>query len=112
MGSRYSKQKALHALAALEEIEELSLRKLTPQVFKQLLDHTVTVKEWMTKGIHESRAKDYQNPFRKMVYESFAEMNTVIGKLEDNGFIQQQMKELVSFKQRIQSVKKSFKIKA
>lgn len=112
IGSRYSQQKALHALAALEEIEELSLRKLTPQVFKQLLDHTVTVKEWMTKGIHESRAKDYQSPFRKMVYESFAEMNTVIGKLEDNGFIQQQMKELVSFKQKIQSVKKSFKIKA
>lgn len=112
MGSRYHKQKALHALAALEEIEEQSLRKLTPQTLQQFLDHTIAVKEWMTKGIHESRAKDYQNPFRKMVYESFAEMNTILGKLEDNGFINQQMQELVSFKQKIQSVKKSFKIKA
>ncbi len=112
LGSRYHKQKALHALAALEEIEEQSLRKLTPQTLQQYLNHTITVKEWMTKGIHESRAKDYQNPFRKMVYESFAEMNTILGKLEDNGFINQQMQELVSFKQKIQSIKKSFKLKA
>ena len=66
----------------------------------------------MTKGIHESRAKDYQNPFRKIVYESFAEMNTVLGKLEDNSFITQQLEELVSFKKEIIALKKSWKIKA
>ena len=45
----------------------------------------------MCKGIYESREKDYTNPFRKMVYDTKKEMNKVLGKLEDNTFIQQQL---------------------
>lgn len=112
LGNKYYQQKATHALAALEEIEEIKLKKISTTQLKQLLDHAISVKEWMTKGIHDSRAKDYQNPFRKTVYESFAEMNTVLGKLEENSFINQQMQELEAFKKRIQTLKKSFKIKA
>lgn len=112
LGTTYAYQKTQHALASLEEIEEKPLRKTNLQQLGQLLNHTITVKEWMTKGIYESRAKDYQNPFRKMVYESFAEMNTVVGKLEDNSFIKQQLEELDTFKQKIAVLKKSMKIKS
>jgi hypothetical protein len=42
---------------------------------------------WMVKGIYESRAKDYANPFRRMVYESQKEMEKVVGRLKDNAFI-------------------------
>jgi hypothetical protein len=55
----------------------------------------------MTKGIYESRAKDYNNPFRSMVYESFEEMNTVVGSLEDNSFIAQEKKALAAYKKKI-----------
>jgi hypothetical protein len=54
----------------------------------------VATKEWITKGINDSRAKDYTNPYRKIVYESIGEMNAVLGKLEENSFIKQQVEEL------------------
>ena len=57
------------------------------------MENSITTKTWMGKGIYTSRAKDYSNPFRKMVYESNDEMNAVIGRLEDNQFIQDQFAE-------------------
>lgn len=112
MGDKYIHQKQLHAIASLEYLEERSIRKIDSHQLAVLLNQAIVTKEWMTKGIYDSRSKDYQNPFRKMVYESFAEMNTIIGKLEDNGFIQQQIAALDSFKKQVVSIKKSFKIKA
>ncbi len=111
LGNKYPSQKMAHALASLTEITELSFKKLTLDQLSLLFNNTLTTKEWMTKGIHDSRAKDYQNPFRKMVYESFEEMNVVVGKLEDNSFIKQQLRELTVFKQKIAGLKKTFKIK-
>jgi hypothetical protein len=35
----------------------------------------------------ESRRKDYQSEFRKMMYDSEEEMNAVLGNLKDNLFI-------------------------
>ena len=58
----------------------------------------------MVKGIYESRAKDYTNPFRKMVYQTNNEMNRVLGKLEDNSFIQEQMAALDQLKKEVKSV--------
>ena len=76
-----------------------------------LLNSAITTKEWINKSIHDSRAKDYSSPYRKMVYENFAEMNEVVGKLEDNSFINQQIESLTIFKKDILAIKKRFKIK-
>jgi 23S rRNA maturation mini-RNase III len=48
----------------------------------------------MVNCIRDSRTKDYQNAFRKMVYNNETEMEEVIGKIDDNIFIQQQEQEL------------------
>ncbi|MDD2792998.1 MAG: DUF4954 family protein [Sediminibacterium sp.] len=111
-GQAYPKQKQLHALAALSDISQLPLNKLDEHQLAYLLNGAITTKEWVTKGIHDSRAKDYSNPFRKMVYESFSEMNEVVGKLENNSFIKDQNNQLATFKKEIQALKKKFKIKA
>ena len=110
-GELYANQKRNHALASLKEISGLKLSAIDPHQLSYLLNAVVTTKEWITKGIHDSRAKDYSNPYRKMVYESFAEMNEVVGKLEDNSFIKQQILELEQFKKDILQVKKKFKLK-
>lgn len=109
-GVLYEEQKCLHGLATLSEITEISLHKLDKHQVNYLLNSAVSTMEWMTKGIYDSRAKDYSNPFRKMVYESFAEMNEVVGKLEDNSFIKEQIGELKSFKKEISSLKKQLGI--
>jgi hypothetical protein len=109
-GKKYSQQKLKHALGSLAEITGLNLRKMDAHQFNGLLNSIIATKEWMTKGIYDSRAKDYSNPYRKMVYESVAEMNAVVGKLEDNSFIKQQVAELQSFKKEIAALKKKFKL--
>ncbi|MDP3666340.1 MAG: DUF4954 family protein [Sediminibacterium sp.] len=111
-GKKYKQEKLYHALASLSEITGIQLKKMDAHQFTNLLNSVVATKEWLTKGIHDSRAKDYKNPYRKMVYESIGEMNAVIGKLEENSFIKQQIAELHLFKKEIASLKKSIKLNA
>ncbi len=109
-GEKYTALKLKHALASLSEITGINLRKIDAHQFSNLLNGVVATKEWITKAISDSRAKDYTNPYRKMVYESIGEMNEVLGKLEENSFIKQQVAELRSFKTEIGSVRKKFKL--
>lgn len=109
--SSYAANKSLHALASLEEISGISLATIDAHQLQVLLNNYISTKEWMTKGISDSRAKDYSNPYRKMVYESFAEMNTVVGKLEDNSFIKEQVANLAATKKDIIAIKKKFSLK-
>ncbi len=110
-GEKYPRQKFRHAMSALAEITGIRLKKMDGHQFNQLLNTVIATKEWMTRGIYESRAKDYANPFRKMVYENAAEMNEVVGKLDDNGFIKQQVAELQAFKKEIAALKKNYQLK-
>ncbi|MEO8860208.1 MAG: DUF4954 family protein, partial [Ginsengibacter sp.] len=82
VGADYKKDKLVHAYTSLLEIENITAKQFTPEVFKTLLEKSVDTKNWMSKEIYSSRAKDYTNPFRKMVYESKEEMNEVVGQLE------------------------------
>ncbi len=89
-GKNYPKDKLHHALDILFHVHGISIKKINLAEFRKLLMESVATAEWITKGIYNSRKKDYLNPFRKMVYESQAEMDQVIGKLDDNGFINNQ----------------------
>ncbi|MEO6836757.1 MAG: DUF4954 domain-containing protein, partial [Ginsengibacter sp.] len=105
-GNDYEKQKLVHAYTSLCEIENITSKQFTPEYFNNVLQRALVTKTWMSKGIYESRAKDYSNPFRKMIYENKAEMDAVIGKIEDNHFIQDQLKELEVFKKTVKSIAK------
>lgn len=94
LGIQYEADTLQHAYTSFLEIKNITAQQFTAAVFRAALEDHVRIKEWMCKCIYDSRAKDYSNPFRKMVYETNAEMNKVLGKLEDNSFIQSQMKEL------------------
>ncbi|MEO6904882.1 MAG: DUF4954 family protein [Ginsengibacter sp.] len=107
-GNNYDKGKLEHAYSSLLEIENITSKQFTSEYFKKLLQRAVETKTWMTKGIYDSRAKDYSNPFRKMVYENKDEMNAVVGKIEDNQFIQDQFKELENFKKTVKGFMKKF----
>ncbi|MDH5826741.1 DUF4954 family protein [Sphingobacterium faecium] len=93
----YPETKLAHALASLLEITGESAETLNVEVIKSWLIEAIEHKRWMVKEIYESRAKDYQNPFRNMVYNSTEERDVVVGSLEDNSFILQQRQELIDF---------------
>lgn len=103
-GDAYSTDRLNHGYTSLLEILNITPKQFTSELLKQLLQQALKTKAWMSKGIYDSRAKDYSNPFRKMVYDTNEEMNNVIGKLEDNGFIQQQMANLELMKKQVKAV--------
>ena len=109
-GDVYAGKKFDHALAAFAEITGLQVKEMDKATFKNMLNEAVATKEWMTKGIYESRAKDYLNPFRKMPYENQEEMDEVIGRLEDNSFIKQQQQELENYKKHVENIKSFLKL--
>ncbi|MBO9634712.1 MAG: DUF4954 family protein [Chitinophagaceae bacterium] len=106
--TKYPAEKFQHAMAALHTVHGIHLKKAKPEQVRQLLQQALAVKTWMVEGIYQSRAKDYKNPFRKMVYETTAEMNKVLGKLEDNSFIKQEKAALEQYKKTIAALSKKF----
>jgi len=103
----YATEKFLHAFASLLDIEGLTVTRFTKKEFLRLIDKTIATKEYITRNIYESRAKDYENDFRKMVYDSEKEMETVLGKLKDNSFINDQKRENSEFARKMQALKKT-----
>ena len=84
---KYSIQKTAHAVASMLEIADIDASKITEVDFRLLLDIAITTQKHIAKNTFETRAKDYQNSFRAMMYDSKEEMNEVLGALEDNEFI-------------------------
>jgi hypothetical protein len=106
--AQYFIHKRQHAFASMLEVLKMKPANFTNKIFLQLLQQSVVTRSWMVKGIYESRAKDYENPFRQMVYESQKEMEKVVGKLKDNAFIRQQQDDLAQYKKSVANIIKSF----
>jgi hypothetical protein len=104
----YHNEKFKHAFASLLETLQLSPSRFSKKLFLGLLQQAVQTKEWMVKGIYNSRAKDYSNPFRQMVYETEKEMEKVIGKLGENSFIRQEQAAFSSFKEKVDELTARF----
>jgi hypothetical protein len=98
--SVYSDQKLQHGFASLLEITGLKPAAFDKKNFRLLIKEALATREWMVKGIFDSRAKDYHNPFRKMVYETRRQMESVIGKLDDNSFIKSKIAEMKDYRKK------------
>ncbi|MBS1640771.1 MAG: DUF4954 family protein [Bacteroidetes bacterium] len=109
-GKNYAEQKTKHALASLIEISKINLKKIDKSALNNLLDAALDTQQLITTNIFNSRKKDYTNAFRKMMYSSEEEMNTVLGSLQENNFIQQQKEVLKKYTKEIASFKKQFYI--
>ncbi len=105
----YAADKFRHAFASLLELLKLTPAKFTKKLFLQLLQQAGATKEWMVSGIYESRAKDYSNPFRKMLYDTEKEMEKVTGALKDNSFIKEQQAAAKIYLEKINSLTLRFR---
>lgn len=109
-GVLYDAYKFEHALVSWSLVTGVKGEQFTSGAFKDLLLNAVRIKEWLAKGIYESREKDYTNPFRLMVFDTKEEMENVWGKLEDNSFINLQKKEMKEFKKTVTRLIADFKL--
>jgi len=110
-GKEYTRKKMIHGLSSLQEITGIKLNSITGYHLKELLLQSVETKNWLVENIRKSREKDYSNPYRNMVYENDAERDAVLGKLDDNTFINEQKEELEAFTKEINSLIKKLKLK-
>ncbi len=109
-GTQYQEKKLKHALASLAEINGWNLKELNNGTLSQLISSNIATKEWITQNIYESRAKDYKSTYRAMVYDNQEEMESVVGKLEDNTFINQQIEEMNVFRNEMESLKSRYEL--
>ena len=110
-GIEYNRKKMLHGLSSLQDITGIKLSSVNTYQLKELLLQCIESKKWLVENIHKSRAKDYSNPYRNMVYANDAERDAVLGKLDDNAFIIEQDAELETFTAEINSIIKKMKLK-
>ena len=96
----YADDKFRHAFASLLEVKKISRQRFTKKMFMNLLAEALATREWMVEGIFTSRAKDYDSPYRQMLYETRGEMEKVIGKLSDNTFINHQKERVAPIQRR------------
>lgn len=111
-GKTYETDKLEHAVTAWLQQEQKTIQHFNEEMFHQLLNNVLLLKQKMTHDIYESRAKDYTNAFRKMVYESDEEMNEVTGSLESNTFIQLQYQKMEELKLEVEVIRQKLNLTA
>ena len=91
-GKAYAGQKLNHALACLRELSPN--KPFDESYLKEMLSWYLGFRKYLLAEIRHSRQKDYENPFRQMLYTDMKEMEAVIGKLDKTQFIIQQQEKL------------------
>jgi hypothetical protein len=99
----YPRDKQRHALSVL--LEHLGQPELTPPAWQQALDQAVVIQKYVRDQTYASRKKDYDSPFRRMVYDSDAQMQAVLGSADDNSFVKQVRRETENFEQLVAEVR-------
>ena len=110
LSAQYPLHKLEHAIASMLHVLGLNTKEFTAGHFKQLLEQSLPTMQWITEGILQSRKKDYTNSFRKMTYANEQEMDAVVGKLADNGFIKQTAEELKVYHKTVADLIKNWKL--
>ncbi|MFT4205342.1 MAG: DUF4954 family protein [Chitinophagaceae bacterium] len=102
-GKNYEQYKTAHALHLLN----IDLLNISNTQINKLLDCYLHDEQNLLNAIITSREKDYTSSFRKMLYDSDAEMNEVLGALDGNSFIVQKKTALQELKEKVNQLKSS-----
>ena len=70
---------------------------MTAAKWGECIDRVRMTVSGMAKAAWDSRKKDFEDPYRKMVYSDAAEMEAVLGKLADNSFLKDLQKQCDAF---------------
>ena len=99
---RYPEDKLRHAYLSLRFA--LAAKRIGPHEWKEALTREKEIICMIRTQVAASRAKDYDNPFRKATFGSDEEMIAAYGPLEDNSFIRKVTKEAPADIQKIESL--------
>ncbi|MDR0305559.1 MAG: DUF4954 family protein [Chitinispirillales bacterium] len=96
--SSYKTIKTCHALHSLAKLEGMTLKELREDIFWSFLQTVSQDCRTIGQLTLSSRAKDFNDPFRAIVYQSEDEMRCVLGSIEDSVIKQtaEEMEKLIA----------------
>jgi len=100
-GNKYAGLKEQDALLALSEVTATSFKRWNIAFLVDILGQFKDIIEIFQTQFIRSRKKDFDNPFRLMMYENEQEMEAVLGSIEKDSFIKNKMLEWDHLKQQV-----------
>ena len=100
----YDQYKVRYALYLLEQLYSRPIEEFSVDLFRNITDDVSIVAYDIFNASLKSREKDYTDYYRNMVYRSEAEMDSVIGPLEDNAFLRQLRADTEKFTGKIREI--------
>jgi hypothetical protein len=98
----YSLDRALNALQVLRFLLDESggtggTRVIGGEEWNRFIAEAIVLRRYIDEQVYATKLKDYTDPFRSVTYRNPAEQEAVLGKIEDNPFIQTCREETRSF---------------
>jgi hypothetical protein len=92
---KYPAEKQMHAYAVLCNIYNTDM--INEDVWSRAIEKEIDIQGYIYDQVYLSRKKDYDNPFRIMIFRNEDEMKAVIGDVDDNDFIKQVRDEITRY---------------
>ncbi len=99
----YPLKKAAHALACLLSLHDTNTGSIDATRWRKWIEQSIEMQDQILAGTIKSRRQDFRDEFRKMMYQSDAEMVEVMGDPDDNAFIKFLEQETEEYKRLAQS---------
>jgi hypothetical protein len=100
----YEQYKVRYALYLLEQLYSRPIEEFSVDLYRNVTDDVSIVAYDIYNASLKSREKDYTDYYRNMVYRSEAEMDVVLGPLEDNSFLRQLRADTEKFTRKIREI--------
>ncbi|MEP7323146.1 MAG: DUF4954 family protein [Saprospiraceae bacterium] len=94
MKDQYHQHKLEHALACYCKVFKIKQASLD---WKLIIQKAVLMNDWILSQIIKSKSKDFVNPFRKMMYDTQEEMDSVLGTMDDIPFLNAARQDHLTF---------------
>ncbi len=100
----YEKYKVRYSLYLLEQLYSRPIEEFTVDIYRNITEDVTIVANEIYNHSVQSREKDYTDYYRNMTYRNRQEMETVIGPLSDNSFLNQLKIDTETFIKEIQVI--------
>ncbi|MBQ1590891.1 MAG: DUF4954 family protein, partial [Treponema sp.] len=87
--SHYAEYKARYAIHILSYLYSIPVEQFTPEIFRNIMNDVAYVSLNMLESSITSRDKDYTDFFRTVTFRNRDEMEAVVGKLNESGFLKE-----------------------
>ncbi len=99
----YPAQRRRHGLGVL--LEALGTDRLDGETWGAALDEAVAIHRLVAERTLASRRRDYDDPFRRMVYDSPEQMAAVLGEPDDDAFIARVREDVADIERRARQLR-------